>query len=276
MTLDVKNSYSVVRHKDKLFTVLDYPRNLGNVAKEGSMRTTHWAAYYFTNPNSWYPVPERVVDPLGHTIHFNHYHLCRWHTRAYRRLGTGRKHLLQQCVSSLSNRKQRWLWLRGAARKQQETRRRGRWNIGVRFLEWWWWHSTFGTRGWFLPRERFLLRKKYSLQQQNCVQLIFFYLLCYGYMGLPWPFVFYALVEIVIRFFDTDCLYLYVCPWSKFDERKSLPWLAYVIPARRCKLLIWMISSFWWKLLQRKQKTRKQEETLMPDSDHRLQRINAG
>ena len=103
----------------------------------------------------------------------------------------------------------------------------------------------------------------------------FFYLLCYGYMGLPWPFVFYALVEIVIRFFDTDCLYLYVCPWSKFDERKSLPWLAYVIPARRCKLLIWMISSFWWKLLQRKHKTRKQEETLMPDSDHRLQRINA-
>ena len=60
MTLDVKNSYSVVRHKDKLFTVLDYPRNLGNVAKEGSMRTTHWAAYYFTNPNSWYPVPERA------------------------------------------------------------------------------------------------------------------------------------------------------------------------------------------------------------------------
>ena len=174
MTLDVKNSYLVVRHKDKLFTVLDYPRNLGNVAKEGSMRTTHWAAYYFTNPNSWYPVPERVGDPLGHTIHFNHYHLCRWHHRAYRRLGTGRKHLLQQCVSSLSDRKQRWLWLRGAARKQQETRRRGRWNIGVQFLEWWWWHSTFGTRGWFLPRERFLLRKKYSLQQQNCVQLIFF------------------------------------------------------------------------------------------------------
>ena len=32
----------------------------------------------------------------------------------------------------------------------------------------------------------------------------FFYLLFYGTIGLPWPFVFYALVEIGIRFFDTD------------------------------------------------------------------------
>ena len=24
------------------------------------MRTTHWAAYYLTNPNSWYSVPERA------------------------------------------------------------------------------------------------------------------------------------------------------------------------------------------------------------------------
>ena len=60
MTLDVKNVHSVVHHKAKLFTVLDYPRNFGNVALEGLMRTTHWAAYYFTNPNSWYPLPERA------------------------------------------------------------------------------------------------------------------------------------------------------------------------------------------------------------------------
>ena len=24
------------------------------------MRKTHWAAFYLTNPNSWYPVPERA------------------------------------------------------------------------------------------------------------------------------------------------------------------------------------------------------------------------
>ena len=45
----------------------------------------------------------------------------------------------------------RTLWLRGTARKQQETRRKGRWNIIGRFPVWWWWHSIFGTRGWFLP-----------------------------------------------------------------------------------------------------------------------------
>ena len=160
----------------------------------------------------------------------NRYHLCRRHHRAYRRWGTWRKHLLQQRVSSLSNRKQRWqelelpvvplseknsagrtgqprtLWLRGGvARKQRETRLGGRWNIGVRFPEWWW-HSIFGTRGWFLPRKRFPPRKKCSLQQKNCVQLIFLNLRCYKTMGLPWPFVVYALVEIVIRFFDTDLL----------------------------------------------------------------------
>ena len=32
MTLDVKNIHSVVEHKDKLFTALDFPRNFGNIA----------------------------------------------------------------------------------------------------------------------------------------------------------------------------------------------------------------------------------------------------
>ena len=48
---------------------------------------------------------------------FNRYHLCRWHHRAYRRWGTGRKHLLQQYVSSLSDRKQRWHWRAGTSRR---------------------------------------------------------------------------------------------------------------------------------------------------------------
>jgi len=61
MTLDVENIHSVVHHKDPLCTVLDYARNFGNAAKEGLKRTTHWAAIYFTNPKSWYPVPERAV-----------------------------------------------------------------------------------------------------------------------------------------------------------------------------------------------------------------------
>ncbi|CAH3151668.1 unnamed protein product [Pocillopora meandrina] len=45
--------------------VLDYSRNFGNAAKEGVKRTTHLATYYFTNPNSWYPVPERAMILLA-------------------------------------------------------------------------------------------------------------------------------------------------------------------------------------------------------------------
>ncbi|PFX32698.1 hypothetical protein AWC38_SpisGene2475 [Stylophora pistillata] len=60
MTLDVENIHSVVHHRDPLCTVL-HARNFGNGAKGGIKRTTHWAAIYFTNPKSWYPVPERAV-----------------------------------------------------------------------------------------------------------------------------------------------------------------------------------------------------------------------
>ena len=60
--------HSVVHHKDPLCTVLDYARNFGNEAKEGLKRTSHWAAYYFTNAKSWYHVPERRRHvSVGHT-----------------------------------------------------------------------------------------------------------------------------------------------------------------------------------------------------------------
>ena len=42
-------------------TVLDYPRNFANAAKDGLKETTRWAAYYFTNRNSWYPLLERAI-----------------------------------------------------------------------------------------------------------------------------------------------------------------------------------------------------------------------
>ena len=157
------------------------------------MRTTHWVVYYFTNPNSWYPVLERSRILLAIPEIQLLTHVCQWRHKVYGRWRTRCKHLSQQCVSSMSDRKQRWqepelpvvplserssagrtgqprtLWLQGAPRKQWETRRRGRWNIGVQSPEWWWRHSIFGIRGWFLPWKRFPLWKKYSLQQQNCV-----------------------------------------------------------------------------------------------------------
>ena len=111
MTLDVKNiQFIFLHHKGKLFMVLDYPKDFGNAAnaaKEGLQRKTHWAAYYFTTSNSWYLLLElaitlstiRAISPLLPD---------QWHHGAYRRCGTGCKSLLQQCVSALSDRKQRW------------------------------------------------------------------------------------------------------------------------------------------------------------------------
>ena len=84
MTLDVKNIHSVVYHKDQLFTVLNYQRNFGNAAKEGVKRATHRAVYYITDPNSWYPVPERAVILTAIPAVVNRYHQYRWHHRACR------------------------------------------------------------------------------------------------------------------------------------------------------------------------------------------------
>ena len=54
----------------KTSTVLDYPRNFGNAAKDGLKRTTRWVVYYFTNPNSWYPTPGRaMILPAITAIH---------------------------------------------------------------------------------------------------------------------------------------------------------------------------------------------------------------
>ena len=199
-------------------------------------------------------------------------HLCRWHHRAYGRWETGRKHLLQQCVSSLSDRKQRWQELElpvvplsernsaartgqprtlGLEEQQENGGKQDEEGDGILEYEspsddddipslerkadfYLWRGSHFGRSIRFNGR---------------IVKLIFLYLRCYGTMGLSRPFVFYALVKIVIRFISLirTCLYLYVCPWSKFNERKSSSWLTYVIPARFWKLLTWTISSFWWK-----------------------------
>ncbi|RMX39106.1 hypothetical protein pdam_00019251 [Pocillopora damicornis] len=54
----------------KTSTVLDYPRNFGNAAKDGLKRTTRWVVYYFTNSNSWYPTPGRaMILPAITAIH---------------------------------------------------------------------------------------------------------------------------------------------------------------------------------------------------------------
>ena len=53
---------TLVHHKSPLCTVLEYTRNFGNTVKESVMKTTTWAAFYFTHPKSWYPVPDHAVS----------------------------------------------------------------------------------------------------------------------------------------------------------------------------------------------------------------------
>ena len=81
--------------KINLLTVLHYPRNFGNAAKEGLQKTTHLAAYYFTlqilgilYPNV--PWSCRLYQQL------NRYYMHRRHHRAYRRWGTGCKQQWQE------------------------------------------------------------------------------------------------------------------------------------------------------------------------------------
>ena len=51
--------------------VLDYAWSFGNTVKEGLKRTTTWAAHYFTNKKSYYPIPTNVVS-FG-TFHYCHH-----------------------------------------------------------------------------------------------------------------------------------------------------------------------------------------------------------
>ena len=63
-------------------------------------------------------------------------------------------------------------------------------------------------------------------------------------MGLPSPFVLYALVDIVIRFFDTDLSLLIRFSMIEIKGRKSLPRLAYLIRAKHQELLKLTVLSF--------------------------------
>ena len=127
-------------------TVLDYPRNFANAAKDGLKGTTRWAVYYFTNPNSWYPLLE-TGNNSGNSCNSPFVPLSE--RNLARRTGQPRT-----------------LWLRGAARKQQKTRRIGRWNIIVRFPVWWWWHGDIPS----LEREAdfYLVKMKINFERSIC------------------------------------------------------------------------------------------------------------
>ena len=62
MTGQVESLHSTHHHKHEAGAhVIDYARGFGNTVKEGLKRTTRWAAHYFTNKRSYYPVPSNSV-----------------------------------------------------------------------------------------------------------------------------------------------------------------------------------------------------------------------
>ena len=147
------------------------------------------------------------------------------------------------------------------SKKTGATWRRGRWDIRVQFpKQWWrigsvisgsrdrtqwWWHSILGTWGWFFPRKSFPLRKKSSLQQQNWVQLIVLYLLCYGAMWLPPPFVALCMAFPRSRTFSGWRLCVYLQPPLKNMLRRPWGGTSFVQIFENFENLT--ISSFWWK-----------------------------
>ena len=56
LTTIVENLHAVSHFKNETFTVLQYARDFGTIAKESFKRTRKWSAKYFTHDKSFYPV----------------------------------------------------------------------------------------------------------------------------------------------------------------------------------------------------------------------------
>ena len=62
LTIAVENIHAVSHFKSQTQTMLTYAMNLSNTVHEGLKRVTKWAAYYYTHPTSYYPVPDQSMS----------------------------------------------------------------------------------------------------------------------------------------------------------------------------------------------------------------------
>ncbi len=58
LTMDVENLHAVGHYKEQIPTMLHHIRNLATSVYESLKRVVPWSAYYYTKPQSYYPVPE--------------------------------------------------------------------------------------------------------------------------------------------------------------------------------------------------------------------------
>ena len=236
MTLDVKNIHSVVHQKDKLFTVLNYSRNFGNAAKEGLKRATHRAVYHITDPNSWYPVPERARILTAIPAIVNRYHQYRWHHRAYRSWGTGHKQQWQELefprrtsIRELFSPTNRSASNALTVEEQQENSgKRDEEENGI--FE----HDFPSDDGDIPSLEReadFQLRRgsrfwrSIRFNSRIVFSQFFFISLVMELWDCRHLLCFMHSLTLLFVSLILTCLYLYVCPWSNFNGRKSLPCL---------------------------------------------------
>lgn len=61
LTVQVENLHAVSHFKHPTCTLIEYSRDFGNTMHESLKRTTTWSAYYYTHPQSYYPVPENKL-----------------------------------------------------------------------------------------------------------------------------------------------------------------------------------------------------------------------
>ncbi len=62
LTCDVENLHAVGHLKEQMPAQLHYCQNLFTTVYESIKRVVQWAAFYFTHPSSYYPVPEHKIN----------------------------------------------------------------------------------------------------------------------------------------------------------------------------------------------------------------------
>ena len=88
LTVQVEKLHS----KDQFPTSLQYARNLANIVFESIKRVVRWAAYHYTNEQSYYPVIPQVtpLNALPRTSHLKH----------TRKLNSGEQVLMREWAAS--------------------------------------------------------------------------------------------------------------------------------------------------------------------------------
>ena len=129
--------------------MLIYARNFENAAKEALKRTTHWVVYYFYKFKVFVSCTRTCHDPVGHTgiqiispvpiAPQNMQNMKDWVQTFWCCGASGGKSWNSPVVprlernSARSTAQLRTVWPRGAAKKKKKDRRRGKWDIRVRF-----------------------------------------------------------------------------------------------------------------------------------------------